>query len=708
MKLKYKFKVVVGVAAMLVAVGFAILYLAPSRQTRHTQKASGAKPAGGCQTTQVELGQNNVDADQNKERNVQAAATVNAEVEYQKGLASEKGNGVSEDPSEAVRHFRAAAEQGHAKAQFRLASALTHGRGVRKDISESAKWCRKAAEQGHSEAQRCFGLMLLLGDGIAEDNAQALGWISKAIDQGNAKAHWMLGEIYEKGIRVPKNSGEANKWYRLAADIDRKSAENGDAEAQYFLAKMYNEGLGVASDSDQAEIWYRKAAEKGDDKAQYELGKLCSLKHYSSFNSNDRDEALKWWLKAAEQGNLDAQKSLGRHYKFFKSIAEAIKWYSEAATKGDIESQLKLAEMYSEGDGVPKDQSEAVKWYNMAADLGHAPAQFQLGIAYRQGKGVAKDCGEALKWYRKAAEQGHVQAQGLLGAMILDGEGAPKDTIEGLAWTNIAAASGDEDFIRWRDQAERDLTPEGVLLAQQRSKQIQERIKANTNPKTSTLKEDGEQAPSPRKGVTRASGSGAIISSSGHVLTAAHVVKGAKGVRVVTSKGELTASVLLVDEPNDIGVLKLPEGEYTAMPIRSSRSIRLGQSVSTVGFPNVEIQGFSPKVTRGEISSNFGIGDDPRTWQISVPVQPGNSGGPLIDDQGNLIGIIIAKLGVDAAKAIGDIPQNVNYAVKSSYARALLEPVLGEMKDRPDQSPKPMFEDMITRARESVVMIFVE
>ena len=169
-----------------------------------------------------------------------------------------------------------------------------------------------------------------------------------------------------------------------------------------------------------------------------------------------------------------------------------------------------------------------------------------------------------------------------------------------------------------------------------------------------------------------------------------------------------TATVLRIDEANDLAVLKLAAGTYPALPVVPSRRIRLGQTVATVGFPNVEIQGFSPKVTRGEISSLNGIGDDPRVWQISVPVQPGNSGGALLDENGNVIGVVVSKLGLKAVRATGDIPQNVNYAVKSTYALALLEPYLDSSAPEPNQSAsKPRFEDMIAKAQQSVVLILV-
>ena len=112
------------------------------------------------------------------------------------------------------------------------------------------------------------------------------------------------------------------------------------------------------------------------------------------------------------------------------------------------------------------------------------------------------------------------------------------------------------------------------------------------------------------------------------------------------------------------------------------------------------------KVTKGEVSSLNGIGDDPRLWQIGAPVQPGNSGGPLLDEYGNLIGIVVSKLGIKAAKATGDIPQNVNYAVKSTYALALLEPYLGD-NPSPPNTVKMKFEDMVAKTQQSVVLLLV-
>ena len=74
------------------------------------------------------------------------------------------------------------------------------------------------------------------------------------------------------------------------------------------------------------------------------------------------------------------------------------------------------------------------------------------------------------------------------------------------------------------------------------------------------------------------------------------------------------------------------EGKFSALPVATSRGVKLGGPVVTVGFPNIGLQRFAPKLANGEIASRSGAGDDARYFQISVPVQPGNSGGALVDE----------------------------------------------------------------------------
>ncbi|MBI4626968.1 MAG: hypothetical protein HY736_27570 [Verrucomicrobia bacterium] len=89
-------------------------------------------------------------------------------------------------------------------------------------------------------------------------------------------------------------------------------------------------------------------------------------------------------------------------------------------------------------------------------------------------------------------------------------------------------------------------------------------------------------------------------------------------------------------------------------------------------------------------------------------MQPGNSGGPRLDENKHLIGVVVSKLGLKAATSTGDLPQNVNYAVKGAYALALLEPYWGNDTPEPNQgTAQPRFEDMVAKAQQSVVLILV-
>ena len=187
-----------------------------------------------------------------------------------------------------------------------------------------------------------------------------------------------------------------------------------------------------------------------------------------------------------------------------------------------------------------------------------------------------------------------------------------------------------------------------------------------------------------------------------------HVVKEAAQVRLVTSAGIIAAKVVKVDAANDLALLKA-EGRFAALPVVASRAMRLGSTVATVGFPNVGLQGFAPKLARGEIAALSGAQDDARYFQISVPVQPGNSGGALVDERGNVVGVVSAKLSARAAlAATGALPENVNYAVKSSFLLSFLESVpevSAKLKEANTKERK--FEDVVKDAQRAAVLVLV-
>ncbi|MBI4549078.1 MAG: trypsin-like peptidase domain-containing protein [Ignavibacteriae bacterium] len=173
------------------------------------------------------------------------------------------------------------------------------------------------------------------------------------------------------------------------------------------------------------------------------------------------------------------------------------------------------------------------------------------------------------------------------------------------------------------------------------------------------------------------SGTGFLLTESGIVITNWHVVKGNEDIQVSfpSSGKNYKATVSLKDAGNDLAVLKLSEFRYskdfkTAIPYKvvSTKQLKTGQDVFTLGFPLGEILGSTAKLSSGTVSSLFGIKDDPRLIQISNPVQPGNSGGPLFNRNGDLVGIVVASLNARYFFESADIlPQNVNFAIKSDY-----------------------------------------
>jgi S1-C subfamily serine protease len=187
-----------------------------------------------------------------------------------------------------------------------------------------------------------------------------------------------------------------------------------------------------------------------------------------------------------------------------------------------------------------------------------------------------------------------------------------------------------------------------------------------------------------------------------------HVVKDAMEVRLVTIAGLISAKMVRVDVANDFALLKA-EGHFAPLPIKTSRTVKLGGTVATLGFPNIGMQGFAPKFARGEIASLSGAEDDARYFQISVPVQPGNSGGALVDEHGNVVGVVSAKLNASAALATtGALPENVNYAVKSSFLLSFLESmpeVSAKLKEPANAERK--FDDVIQSAQAATVLVLV-
>lgn len=169
------------------------------------------------------------------------------------------------------------------------------------------------------------------------------------------------------------------------------------------------------------------------------------------------------------------------------------------------------------------------------------------------------------------------------------------------------------------------------------------------------------------------SGTGFFVSNGGHLLTNNHVVEGCKNINVIPVGGTpVSASLVARDKANDLAILRTSLSPTVVPALRPQA--RLGESVYVFGFPLAGLLSASGNFTTGTVTAVTGVADDTRLLQISAPVQPGNSGGPLVDKFGNVIGVIVSKLNaLNVAAATNDIPQNVNFAIKSSIAVNFLE-----------------------------------
>jgi len=169
-------------------------------------------------------------------------------------------------------------------------------------------------------------------------------------------------------------------------------------------------------------------------------------------------------------------------------------------------------------------------------------------------------------------------------------------------------------------------------------------------------------------------GTGFVVSSDGHVVTNHHVIDGC-GEITGNLSGEAPVKLRLVsaDETNDLALLQAPSPFKDVASIRQN-AIQVGNGVVAIGFPYHGLLTSDFTVTTGIVSSLSGIVNDTRFLQISAAVQPGNSGGPLFDLTGAVVGVVAAKLdAVKVARATGTIPENINFAIKTGALRDFLD-----------------------------------
>jgi S1-C subfamily serine protease/lipid-binding SYLF domain-containing protein len=164
--------------------------------------------------------------------------------------------------------------------------------------------------------------------------------------------------------------------------------------------------------------------------------------------------------------------------------------------------------------------------------------------------------------------------------------------------------------------------------------------------------------------------------SDSEILTSNHVVTDADSISVRFEDGiEREAVISQRSQSNDLALLKIGGKAPAHLSLAPVRSLEVGQQIFTIGYPVTSILGTEAKFTEGSVSALSGIQGDASYFQMSVPVQPGNSGGPVVNMKGEVVGIVAATAAIEAFYASsGALPQNVNWASKSDSARLLFSP----------------------------------
>jgi len=483
-------------------------------------------------------------------------------------------------------------------------------------------------------------------------------------EKGDPDSQYRVSLYYSNG------SFGFNKDPVLFAHYLKAAADNGKVEAQVMVGLRYLCGIEVEKKPELGYEYLRKAALQDNAEGLY-LTALCC------FDGNGRNKNKELGVdllkKAIEKNYKKAYVRLAECYMRGEGVIQNLVTAKDLAEKGldnnDLNSVARLAYLNQDSD-----TKYSYKLYMKAACAGHAFSMYKIACSYFYGWGVIKNYEEALKWayITKANESG-------LSESI---KANNSDIISALEASLDSSVSADI-----RNKARTTMN----AIDNKSEPEVEE----------PSLKQAGSK--------TLRTGSGVLVSKNGLVVTAAHVIAECQTIKIISGGTRATAKIISVDEKNDVALLQAEGGPYEASPLDMSGDAPLGSRVFTVGFPHVDIQGTSPKMTRGEISSNSGMRDDPTCWQVSVPVQMGNSGGGLFDEAGNVVGVIVGKVdAVTSAMKAGDSFQNVNYAVKGEYLAPLLRKYARELISAKKESSRLKDEDVVNQATKSAVLIICE
>ena len=527
------------------------------------------------------------------------------------------------DYFKAIEYYRKGADKGHAPSIYNLAFLIERTSRTKQN-SLVSKYFLQAAELGYLYAQQEISHRYFLGNGVERSNEKSFYWENKAAEQENIESIFEIAESYRLGSGVEKNFEKAIEQYL-------KSSKLGHSQSFYRLAQMHEDGEGVDENFEQALEYYTIAAEDGYDKAQNQLAEFYFEGEKVEKNV---DTAYYWAKKAADQDYADAQNKMGVLYDqgivVEQDKQKALDWYNKAAEQGNVKAFNNLGDFYSMNEGIKSDLKKGFNWYMKAAKLDDAESQLEVGLFYELGLAVEEDKLKAIEWYEKAAGNKLRGAQMRLGSLYYYGF---KDS--------------DEIEIDYKESANWY-------------------YRAAKNEKN-----EGKTSVRISKSVS-GSGSGFFVTPN-HIITNNHVTDRCDELSVNNKVYKSKVTLFDTDENTDLSILITGKPSQHFLSFRDRKPVTTGEQSITLGYPFSSSLGSNIKVTTGNVAALTGFRNNIAELQLTSPVQPGNSGGPLLDHNGNVIGVIVSRL-EKSREITGDRPaQNVNFAIKSNMVKIFMD-----------------------------------
>ncbi len=272
----------------------------------------------------------------------------------------------------------------------------------------------------------------------------------------------------------------------------------------------------------------------------------------------------------------------------------------------------------------------------------------------------------AFKLYSYSAIQGFGGGQANLAEAYEKGLGVESNNMLAYAWYELAVRSGWAEALQGASRLAKSLTADEISTALSIVNQWKRPATAPD--------ESNDDIDSRPLGLT-STGTAFLINARGHFLTNKHVIAGCAQMWVKGDSGRHQVFVVAEDDGHDLAVVAGMQRGPSALPL-STEGGELGDQILVAGYPLPGLLSSSIHISSGIISSTAGLRGDESHIEINAPLQPGNSGGPVLDHSGSVVGIFVGSLNATyIAEKSGKLPQNVNFAIKASVARKLLDRV---------------------------------